>query len=728
MAGDKNPIKYVVFSERDYFEPKINGGGNSTPHKPVTPKFRQELLASIDGIAKKMIQNNTLNEGLMSAAVVELESKAVAKSNRPTEVFNDTTCPFFGDVGFAKFLIEISPEKLPLLSEIIEKTRTASFTKALSAIKSITLYEPDVNIMDETGSVSIRLFRFNSSVDNTKMDQSFESLLNVLKVQWEKHPSEVLRLYRVNSKNVQVIETLKLFSGVSRIVSSKSISIAPMVLSDSAPEDASIEVPEDRDYPVVAVVDSGVSPICNSLLPWVVGRENYVADGYRDFSHGTFVTGLISNGYYLNGQDGRFPKSQAKVLSVEVIGNQNAEVEAILEAMYEVAESNSDIRVWNLSLGASIPASMSVVSEMAVLIDEFQDRFDCLCVVSAGNYNGEPRRPWPPIDGLDDGVSSPGDSVRCITVGSVAHVNGFVEADKPSHFSRKGPVSNFIQKPEVVHYGGNYLFSSPSKMLGVNSICPVGKSTENIGTSFSAPLISGIAANLFSDIGERATPSLIKGLLIHSANINQSPRIADEFKPYYGWGIPQDVSDILAVSDHEITMVLDGIAKKSFEIEKLPFPIPKCLRTEEGKVRAEFFMTLVYQPELDPRKAYEYCQVNLDVGLGSINEEGFKSLVPLQTASHEYEKDLVKSGGKWSPVKVYHKRFPQGTNVDKWRLRLSVLNREGYEAEGVMVPFSLIITIRDIDGEQPVYNEMVQLMDRHTWKVSDLIVDTQIQV
>jgi hypothetical protein len=54
--------------------------------------------------------------------------------------------------------------------------------------------------------------------------------------------------------------------------------------------------------------------------------------------------------------------------------------------------------------------------------------------------------------------------------------------------------------------------------------------------------------------------------------------------------------------------------------------------------------------------------------------------------------------------------------------------REGYEAEGVMVPFSLIITIRDIDGEQPVYNQMSQLMDQYNWDVSNLVVDTQIQV
>ncbi len=57
-----------------------------------------------------------------------------------------------------------------------------------------------------------------------------------------------------------------------------------------------------------------------------------------------------------------------------------------------------------------------------------------------------------------------------------------------------------------------------------------------------------------------------------------------------------------------------------------------------------------------------------------------------------------------------------------------VLDRDGYEAEGVMIPFSIVLTIRDIDKEQPVYNEMAQLMDQQNWEVSNLVVDTQIQV
>lgn len=486
-------------------------------------------------------------------------------------------------------------------------------------------------------------------------------------------------------------------------------------------------LPPDQitNYPIVAVVDSGISD-CESIAPWVAGRISCVAPTYKNDAHGTFVGGLITNSFNLNNNDPRFPKCQSKIFCVEVLGNGVGDLFDIIETMHEVAKVNPQIKVWNLSLGSSEPVSKYEMSTMAIMLDEFQDKYDCLCVVAAGNFEGSARE-WPPTQELKDGISSPGDSVRSLTVGSIAHIDGFVKNLEPSHFSRKGPVSNYVQKPEVVHFGGNIMINSGQPVvLGVNSIDSNGNSHSDIGTSFSTPIVSSIAANLFEKIGERANPTLIKTLIIHNSNLNNN--IDDKDKPYYGWGKPQDSEDILSVKDYESTMIFEGFAQKSFEIEKLPFPIPECLRTDDGKVRAEFFITLVYHPELDPQRAFEYCQMNIDVGFGKIENGKFKSLVPLQKEQHLFEKDLVINGDKWSPIKVYKKRFPQGTNIKDWRLRVSVMDREGYEAQGVLIPFSIALTIRDIDKEQPVYNEMSQLMDQYNWEVSDLVIDTQIQV
>ncbi|MFT5072034.1 MAG: serine protease AprX [Chitinophagales bacterium] len=728
MRENKNPIKHVKFSDVDYFQPENQGGGNSKPHKPITDSFKAELIDSIEHIRQEFsgkIDKESLD---VAAAIVELEEKATAKSNRPTNIFSEDTCPFFGDMGYAKLLVQISASGLQALQNKIEKAKSKQDIKELSAIKSISVYKPTVNIDDYDQPLSVRLFRFRSNLKNAELDQKFESYLNSNGCEWIKHPSNAVRLYRVKGNTNYVLDNLSKFIGVQSAISSRCIKVKPLISSGASTLPVNIFPPDaDKEYPIVAVVDSGVSNICWPIEPWIVGRESYVAPEYKDDSHGTFVGGLVSNSLNLNGLDPRFPKCQAKVLSVEVLGRENGDLYEIISAMHEVAQSNEHIKVWNLSLGSSSPVSMAEISQMALLLDEFQDKFNCLCIVAAGNYE-ESFRSWPPSSVLNDGISSPGDSVRSLTVGSLAHIDGFVKNNEPSHFSRKGPVSNYVQKPEVVHYGGNVMMiGGQPTVLGVNSIDVTGLSRSDIGTSFSTPLVSAVAANLFHQIKERANPSLIKALIVHSANLNYS--VDAEYKPYYGWGVPKDSEDILSVNDYESTIVFEGVAKASFEINKLPFPIPQCLRTEDGKVRAEFFITLVYQPELDPNRAFEYCQVDLQLGFGRMSDDGrFKSMVPLQKGTHEYETDLVKSGDKWSPVKVYQNRFPNGVDVENWKLRVSVLGRDGYDSLGILIPFTIVLTIRDIDKEQPVYNEMSILMDNYNWEVTDLIVDNQIRI
>lgn len=721
MTKNYNPIKHVQFSEVDYIQPKVHPGGSNKPLKSVTDKFKAELLSSLEELSKV----SGFNEKT-TIAIVELENNATAKSHRPTTIFNNKTCPFFGDVGYAKHLIQITPNGLSALKQKISHGKSKNIIKDISAIKSIDPYEVSINTDIDDKSLSIRLFRFNSIDKNKKLDNDFEEFLKKFDCTWKKHSSNFVRLYRVSGSAKAILQSLPSFAGVQSVMSSKCIQLKPMVKAQSGINPPTMFPPlEDIDYPVVAVVDSGVSN-CAPIIPWLAGRTSCVAPDYKNDEHGTFVSGLITNSFNLNNSDERFPLCQSKIFSVEVLGEDGGDLYCIIQAMYDVAELNPQIKVWNLSLGGSTPVSKSEISTMAIMLDEFQDRFNCLCVVAAGNYE-DSARVWPPSEELNDGISSPGDSVRSLTVGSVAHVDGFVKNLEPSHFSRKGPVSNYVQKPEVVHFGGNIIMNGGQPItLGVNSIDSHGNSHHDIGTSFSTPIVSSIAANLFEQIGSRANPSLVKTLVIHNANLNNI--VSDDHKPYYGWGKPHGTVDILAVQDYESTMIFEGIAQKSFEIQKLPFPIPECLRTNDRKVRAEFFITLVYHPELDPQKAFEYCQMDMNVGFGKVEDGKFSSKVPLQQEQHQFECDLVKNGDKWSPVKVYKKRFPQGADIKDWKLRVSVMDRDGFEAQGVLIPFSIALTIRDIDKEQPVYNEMSQLMDQYNWEVSDLVINNQITV
>ncbi|EOX4437688.1 S8 family peptidase [Vibrio alginolyticus] len=725
----ENSIKHVKFSPVDYYQPPINIGGSTKLHKEISKDFVNSVLDKVHQLQDELESNIKQDNLPYLPAVVELESSAISKSNRPNAIFNENTCPFFGDVGFSRFLIKATPEGLKHLER---KISTASGKKtleaALSAVKTISKFEPRIQVLDDTNasnSYMVRLLRFEDDNLNEQVDEEFEKLLTELNLEWTKSEASSIRVYKVElaQELIKLVCDKNVF--VQSVSPTKSIASSDIAteIEQSAP--VNLEEPE-QDCPTVGIVDTGISPSCKPLIPWISGEINIVPDEDRNNEHGTFVAGLVSNSQYLNFQTEVFPSCQSKIFSVEAIGEQGGDFYEIIQTLESVALKNPHIRVWNLSLGESYPVDLSGISEFGILLDEFQDKHNCLCVVSAGNYDEE-LRPWPPTSPYNDRISSPGDSVRALTVGSLAHVDGFVNSGEPSSFSRKGPVSNFVQKPEIVHFGGNLkVDGSFDDKMAIRSICPNGYSTYNVGTSFSTPIVSSLAANLFHKIGARATPSLVKGLLVHSANLNF--KTPDEYRDYVGWGVPTDIDDILDVQSYETTLVFEGVAKKSFEVQKLPFPIPDCLRTPDGKVRGEFFITLVYQPDLDARKSFEYCQIDLSVGLGKTDGKTFKSMVPLQSCSSKYEKDLTKTGDKWSPIKVYHKSFPRGTDVENWKLRVALLNRDGYEAEDVEVPFSIILTIRDIDKEQPVYNQMSRLMEQYNWEVSDLVVDNRLEV
>lgn len=104
-----NSIRHVIFSEVDYFQPPVNTGGSTKLHKEISSDFMDEVVSSIKGLQKELEKSFYKTCIPYMPVVVELETKAVSKSNRPTAIFNETTCPFFGDIGFSRFLIQATP-------------------------------------------------------------------------------------------------------------------------------------------------------------------------------------------------------------------------------------------------------------------------------------------------------------------------------------------------------------------------------------------------------------------------------------------------------------------------------------------------------------------------------------------------------------------------------------------------------------------------------------------
>lgn len=744
MPNSSRPAKRVLFSPSDTREIIPQGGGGSKFFKSITPEFKSELISQIDDCLDIFSAQN-LNVGVM---IVELESDALAKSHRPDDVFDDETCPFIGDIGVhpetkrGRFLIRATTSGLSTIKYKIQNTNAEYYEKALSTIHELEFFEPDIDIdrLSNECELLIKLIDFKSETYNEQKLGKYNSIISQRNIESrEVNNSGIFHVKINNQRDIpSFLTSLKNNNILLSARSTKYINFRPLQL---LPEGIEIELPlaiEGKEYPVVGVVDTCIKGECPDISSWYTGEMTSIIEEERVYDHGTFVAGLISNSFTLNSRDNDFPKSQSKVYSVGVLSSEGARIHEIYDMLVRAQRERPDIKIWNLSLGSSDPVELSRISNFAIMLDKFQKENNCICIIAAGNIEqSHALRRWPPqahepIN--EQRISSPGDSVLGVTVASVAHVNGIVNRFEPSIFSRSGPVANYILKPDLCHFGGNHiqnglaLTSLGVTSLGMNSDarCAYG---QDCGTSFATPLVATIAANLWQHIGTDTPRHTVKGLLAHSARLRQ--KIDKDEKTYYGWGMPLDVENYMYCNENEITIILEGEISSNREIVgKLPFPIPDSMRTLDGKVKGEFFMTVSYDPPLDANRAFEYCLVNIDAGLGEVNDDGsFTGKIPAEGTG--LEQDLVNGKYKWSPVKVSHKKFSRGVDVENWKLQVKMLTRHGFSPdENFVQPFSIILTIRSLDPNAQVYNEMVTLMDQYNWEVrnANIGIEQRIQL
>lgn len=257
---------------------------------------------------------------------------------------------------------------------------------------------------------------------------------------------------------------------------------------------------DPTDFPVVAVVDSGVDSKITSLEEWVYRHERFVARQEENTYHGTFVAGLVVWGHELNSSIPEVGAHPCRVLDVHVLPNADptygrvgviTENELIVVLERCLRRYANEVKVWNLSMGSDEVCQLGRFSDFAMQLDRLQEEYGVTFVIAAGNYQQRPLLKYPRSK-RDEGrcrITTPGDSVLAVTVGSISqcdHPSNGSRRGEPSPFSRNGPGPNYTIKPDLVHFGGNVGldYSYPLGIASLNGGPSVG---ENIGTSFAAP-------------------------------------------------------------------------------------------------------------------------------------------------------------------------------------------------------------------------------------------------
>ena len=624
----------------------------------------------------------------------------------------------------------------------------------LSCIDSISRFHPEVSADVNETVFKARLLDFGP--DGSTCERVFEHELDILGVTYDRlNYAKDLRVYRLHAgaDQIQAIadgvacETLFFIRSMPRCVATL----------DGMPEtsDTPFSEPEPGvEYPIVGVLDSGIEPI-NQLRPWLATRRlsTYV-DSDLDKRHGTFVAGVATYGDEFEDQAwvGGLP---VRLLDGAILPAESGDVdEGVLQDSIRtiVGAMHNQIKVWNLSISFSEEVSDDRFSELGVALDDIQDEYGVLICKSAGNCDIPP-------DGEKGRIFAGADSVRALTVGSAAHKKGTLdvaEVGEASPFSRRGPGPQYIIKPEVSSFGGN-AGKTPTGYVRteVHSFDVDGSRAGAVGTSFSTPRVSSLAANLQLALEGDFDPLLIKALIVHSATFPGDSLVPNVEKVReMGFGIPAPLQDIISDDEHSATLVLRGTLAKGEKIDINDFPMPSSL-IQDGYYTGHIILTAAFAPLRAPQEGAEYCQSDIEVKFGTYDSKkvrdttapgilnpigrkggenllkpGLYSVPRLKAKDDEFsrrEKMLIKYRGKYAPMKKYALDLGDLTNKNRekvaadrlWYLELKGTYRDKVERDALAnqtqlsQEYCVIITIRDPTGEAPVYNEVPQLLDQH---------------
>ncbi|MEH1892180.1 MAG: S8 family peptidase [Nostoc sp.] len=559
-------------------------------------------------------------------------------------------------------------------------------------------------------------------------------------------------------------------------------------------------VPPPEDNCGILVIDSGV-PRGHPLIAPVLGEAEVFPDAKRKViqggaddvhGHGTSVAGIAIYGNVENCIQQRSFDPTAWLFSARVTDENNKYDEDLLletqldEAIRAFVEQYPNCKVINISLGNADQIYRDGLKQfrLAAKIDEIAYQYqhkNILFVISVGNAfyeeaksNEQLRTDYPNyLLNKSARIIDPATSAIALTVGSLSFGRGSITEPSdvrrqaianlsgyPSPFTRTGFGVDGMIKPDVVDFGGDLVLDLsyreslglpkvnvlPDSVAGVSvlTLCKDFKSSLFhicSGTSFAAPRVANLAAQLFTKYPE-ASSNLIRALIVNSAllpkkiptefqckgNKSQSKQIKKQLA-IYGYGQP-DLQRAMYSAENYVVLSEDNILIKVgyFHIYEIPQLPPDFIKTKVTRILS---ISLAFDPPTRPTRGDSYLGVTMEFDLfkgidheivRNAYEAVSKTNSPNESTEDTKEKLKQKYGAgievKLSPGSNLRKKgtiqrgqveiFPQSTKYDEGNMTLVVsCNRKWANPDEIdMQRYALVASISHSDPQVDLYNRM----------------------
>lgn len=727
------------------FNQKASSGKPGAPQLPSGSKMSSRKIKKLKSEFEKMLKYWTDNTIIDGALISVLYIKIAAKSNRIKRLLSDNgkINPNDTVVG-AKFNDSISNPK-HIITHYIELSNLRDtineMGKALnimdSEFKGVVGYEL-FNSPETYREINFKKYNLaKSNFQRIVVDSYFIEKIYVDENVNEVKDQSIISLYDTSTDTVDLLKRVgidisdgSVLNGTTVLLNKNDLQVlinsAPYLVSmatedltkldpsefDVEGNDKSVPViPDPTDEPTIGVIDTlfDTNAYFSKWVEYERKVDKNISTQKGDYSHGTQVSSIIVDGPSLNPDlddgCGRF-----KVRHFGVSLGTAFSSFSIIQNIKSIIAANTDITVWNFSLGDKDEINSNFISAEAAVLDQIQFDYDVIFVVSGTNQEsssiGSKR------------IGAPADSINSLVVNSV-------DRDKhPAGYSRKGPVLSFFIKPDVSYYGGtedNPLNAYFDK--GINKV---------IGTSFAAPWIARKLSYLIDIIG--IDREVAKALIIDSA-IGWGKE-KDSSSILMGHGVvPIQIGDIVNTPNDEIKFFISDKSEK-YDTYAYNFPIP----IYKNKYPFLAKVTLCYFPDCSRSQGVDYTNTELDIYFGRIKDNDDIDSVDKNKQSLDKElaylteKDARRMFKKWDNVKHISDVLKTNSQPRKVYSKhdgmwgMSVKTKERLRSgDGEGIKFGVVVTLKELNGVNRI-EDFIQRASLNGWLVNQIDVDQRLDI
>ena len=712
-----------------------NGGGPSmNSQKEVSTKHLIKLKTQIEEIKNFWKNEPKPFNGVLISVYY---NKIVAKSNRISGIFEKSNDAIVG----AKFNnektkhiityflesedLDSSIEKLSNAAKILDKKFAGILTKKIFDQKEI--FNPI-----EFKNLSLNVSPFKQIIADASYIESFEveratlelkqSIITIYDV--KKNTKELFKELGIDLLSTRILDdqTVYLDRNQIEILFQKApylVSMATVDLTKLSPDDfidkyneETMKIPSPTVEPTIGVIDTLFDKRVY-FNEWVDYHEMVSKDIPKtpnDYRHGTAVSSIIVDGPALNpwleDNCGRFKVRHFGV----AVGSQFSSF-SIIKQIKSIVLSNTDIKVWNISLGSNQEINDNFISAEAATLDQIQYENNVIFVIAGTNK--------PNQDIVK--IGSPADSINSLVVNSVT------KNKLSTKYSRKGLVLSFFAKPDVSYYGGSEeQYIQVCEPLGLASVA---------GTSYAAPWIARKLSYLIDIIG--LNREVAKALIIDAARgWNEKP--TPEEVALYGHGIvPIKIDEIIQTKDDEIKFVVSDISEK-WNTYNYHFPVP--LKNDKFPYIAR--ATMCYFPMCNRSQGVDYTNTELNLHFGRIGKnnkvEDIKGDKQNKDDVFDDEKSYLLEGEarkyfrKWDNVKYIaesatKKMIPKSSYDNKnWGMEIKTNNRLN-PTDGIGIRFGVVVTLKEMNNVNRI-DEFIRNCSLNKWFVNTINIQNRIDM